>query len=494
MTGILLGVDCSTTATKVVAWSASGENLGEGRCDIALANPSPGIYEQNPDDWWDSVVRALHKLGESVDLNLAVALAVSNQRETVCFLDKSGKPVSPAIVWLDERCRPEVDSFAAKIGDENIHRITGKHKDITPVVYRLAWMRKHASEICDKIAFISDVQGFLSLRLIGKLVTSWASADPMGCWDIVNKKWSSEILGALGWGEETFPVAQKPGTVLGTITSEAANQTGLPGGLTVVAGGGDGQCAGLGIGATNPETAYINIGTAVVCGACLESYAFAKEWRTMTAISGGYIVESCLRSGTFLVNWLLRDIFNRDGNADDFDMLENHAARLPPGAEGLSVLPYWSGVMNPHWNPSARGAILGLSGHHRQEHLYRAVIEGIALDQVFCLRQMEESGLCAKQYFAVGGGAQSDLWCQIFSDALNGEVCRLDTVEASSLGASITAAVGAGIHPDFDEALDGMRGKIVARFNPSDNAAHYAALLSDYSALYPAVQLAQNNR
>lgn len=491
MTGILLGVDCSTTATKVVAWNASGENLGEGRCDIPLSTPSPGIYEQNPDDWWDSVVKALRQLGESVDLNLAVALAVSNQRETVCFLDKTGVPVAPAIIWLDERCRPEVDTFAAKIGDEKIHRITGKHKDITPVVYRLAWMRKHAAEVCGKVAFISDVQGFLSLRLTGKLVTSWASADPMGCWDIVNKKWSGEILGALGWSEDNFPAAQQPGTVLGAVTPEAAKQTGLSSGLIVVAGGGDGQCAGLGIGATHPETAYINIGTAVVCGACLENYVFAKAWRTMTAMSGGYIVESCLRSGTFLVNWLLRDIFKRDGGADDFDELENNAARLPPGSEGLSVLPYWSGVMNPHWNPGARGAIFGLSGHHRQEHLYRAVIEGIALDQAFCLKQMTESGLRAKQYFAVGGGAQSDLWCQIFADALNGEVCRLDTVEASSLGAAIAAAVGAEIYRDFDGALNNMRGKVVAKFKPGDNAADYAGLLSDYAALYPAAQSTQ---
>jgi len=491
MKSCLLGIDSSTTATKVVAWSRCGENLGEGRCDIPLHTPAPGRYEQNPDDWWESLLAALDRLSRRFDLSRAEALAVSNQRETVALLSAAGEAVAPAMVWLDERARGEVDEFAARIGDDAMHRITGKHKDITPVVYRLAWLRKHAPQTCRDIKVICDVQGYLVGRLSGRFATSWASADPMGCWDIAGKTWSAEILAALNWNERMFPQANRPGSVLGTITPQAASQTGLREGTPVIAGGGDGQCAGLAMGITRPGAAYLNIGTAVVCGAYQAEYACGKAWRTMTSMSGdGYIMESCLRSGTFLLNWLVGEVFGGgDECAAPFAGLEACAAGLPPGADGVSVLPYWSGVMNPHWDPAARGAIFGLAGNHGKAHLYRAVMEGIALDQADCMRSVErDTGIRIERYYAVGGGAQSDLWCQIFADCLARPVCRMNTVEASALGAGMAAAAGAGVHSSLVDASQKMRGAVTARFNPGENAAAYAQLLDAYSALYPAAR------
>lgn len=498
MTAVYLGIDSSTTATKAVAWSRDGEHLGEGRCDLPLHTPAPGRYEQNPDDWWNSLVAALADLGGGVDLGRIEALAISNQRETVAFLSAAGEAVAPAMVWLDERARGEVDEFAARIGDDAMHRITGKHKDITPAVYRLAWLRKHAPQTCRDIKVICDVQGFLVKRLTGAFATSWASADPMGCWDIAGKTWSAEILAALNWNERMFPPANRPGGVLGTVTPQAASQTGLREGTPVIAGGGDGQCAGLAMGITRPGAAYLNIGTAVVCGAYQAEYAWGKAWRTMTSMSGdGYIMESCLRSGAFLLNWLVGEIFGGGGDesAASFAGLEARAAGLPPGADGVSVLPYWSGVMNPHWDTAARGAIFGLAGNHGKAHLYRAVMEGIALDQADCMRSVErDTGIRIERYYAVGGGAQSDLWCRIFADCLARPVYRMNTVEASALGAGMAAAAGAGIHSSLTDASEKMRGAVTAQFDPGENAAAYAQLLDAYGALYPAAKSAGRPR
>ena len=504
----ILGIDSSTTATKAVAWSRDGDSLGEGRCDIALRMPGPGRYEQNPDDWWESLCAALADLGRGVDLGRIDALAISNQRETVAFLSAAGEAVAPAIVWLDERARDTVDAFAARIGDDAMHRISGKHKDITPVVYRLAWLREHAPQTARDLDIVSDVQGFLVKRLTGAFATSWASADPMGCWDIAGKCWSEDILDALGWDARAFPAAQKPGSVLGQVTAQAAARTGLRAGTPVIAGGGDGQCAGLGVGIIRPGAAYLNIGTAVVCGAYQADYAWGKAWRTMTAMDGdGYILESCLRSGTFLLNWLVDEVFSGAGNggddgeldgngngADRFAALEARAAGLPPGADGVTVLPYWSGVMNPHWDSAARGAIFGLAGNHGRAHLYRAVLEGIALDQADCMRMLEHAtGHRVEQYYAVGGGAQSDLWCQIFADCLARPVYRMNTVEASALGAGMAAAVGGGAYRRVADAADRMRGDITAKFNPGENAAAYARLLDAYPACYPAAKSARGS-
>ena len=246
------------------------------------------------------------------------------------------------------------------------------------------------------------------------------------------------------------------------------------------------------MGASRPGAAYVNIGTATVCGAHQREYAYGRAWRTMTSMSGeGYIMESCLRSGTFLLNWLVRDIFGLAGDAEDFAALEQEAAALPPGAAGLRVSPYWSGVMNPHWDPDARGAIFGLTGGHGRAHLYRAAIEAIALDQAHCLRAIgRETGAPAERYYAVGGGARSDLWCQIFADCLDAPILRLDTIEASALGAGMSAAAGAGLHDSIAAAATAMRGKTQAEFAPGENAPAYAEMLPAYEKLYPASRAA----
>lgn len=487
---LVLGVDSSTTATKAIAYDSSGHQLGEGRCAIALDNPGPGLYEQDCRAWWTSCVTAIRKLGRLVDLGRVATLAIANQRETVCFLSDKGEPLAPAITWLDERCTSVVDSFAAEIGADRIHHLTGKHKDNIPVVYVLAWVRDHQPELLASAASFCDVQAYLVSCLTGNLATSWASADPHGYWDMAAMEICQEILTPLGLDPTRFPAIHAPATVLGTVTAEAAAATGLSTGTPVAAGGGDGQCAGLGVGVVRPGSAYLNLGTAVVCGAHQSDYSHGDHWRTMTSMSGeGYIMESVLGSGTFLVNWLVREIFGTAGKPQDFAKLEAEAARLAPGSDGLHLLPYWLGVHNPHWDASARGAIFGLAGRHKRAHLYRAVLEGIALDQAVCLKQLQEAtGVKIAECFAVGGGSNSDLWCQIFADLLDVPVRRMDSAEASALGAAMAASVAAGFHPDLITASDTMRAAVTASFTPGQEAAAYRKLGQTFDQLYPATQ------
>ena len=488
---MFIGLDSSTTSAKAVAWDSSGRAAGEGRRDIPLSNPAPGRYEQDPAEWWNSAVAAFRELGAAVDLKRAAAVAISNQRETVGFFSRDGEAVHPAIVWLDERCADAVDSFAAEVGAERIHEITGKHPDITPVVYRLAWLRNNAPEVLEKTAVFADAQAALVFRLAGEFAASWASADPMGYWDIRRREWSPPILSALNLSAGRFPRAERPGTVLGEVSPAAAAETGLPAGLPVVAGGGDGQCAGLGAGVIRPGAAYLNIGTAIVFGAHQSEYAYGNAWRTMTAMTGeGFIMESCLRAGTFLLNWLVRDIFGLAGTPADFAGLEEKSARLPPGGNGETLLPHWCGAMNPHWDSAAKGALAGMSGDTRREHLYRAALEGAALEQAMCADLLErETGATIAEFRAVGGGAQSELWRQIFADATGKPVRRMDTVEASALGAGMAAAAGCGFFTSIPEAADAMGGETLSVSEPRPDAADaYRELARRHRKMYPALR------
>ncbi|MCG8359056.1 MAG: FGGY-family carbohydrate kinase [Kiloniellales bacterium] len=486
---LVVGLDSSTQSCKAIAWDRAGRAVAEGRAAIALSNPALFCFEQDPADWWSASVTALRGLFEQVDAGRVAALAISNQRETVAFLDEAGQSLRPAITWLDERARQEVADLSAELGADEIHRITGRYPDITPCVYSYLWIKRHEPEVFTRTACFADVQCVLVRHLTGHSRTGWISADPMGLFDLEAKRWSPEILAALGLSEDRLPEALPPGSPLGEVTQGAASATGLRAGTPVFAAGGDGQLAGLGTDCTRSDRAYINLGTAVVSGVWSRAYAYDKAWRTEIAAQGeGYILENCLRSGAFLVNWFV-DQFTPEGRNDPkvFEKLEAEASDLPIGAEGLMALPYWSGVMDPHWDTSARGCLIGFGGGHSPAHVYRALIEGMTLDQVMRTSLMEaNAGLEVREYLAIGGGAASPFWRQMLADASGKTVLVSDTVEASALGAGMIAAAGAGWYATITEAAGAMAGSTKAVEPDAKAGARYRELLGIYEGLYQA--------
>jgi sugar (pentulose or hexulose) kinase len=490
--GIVIGIDSSTTSTKAIAWDHSGMMIAEGNCPIKLSSPEPTYYEQDSDDWWNSTLQALRMVTHQIDNSQIAALAISNQRETFVGLERNGKPVRPAIIWLDERCKSQVEKVVSVIGENNIHEITGKPKDYAPVVYRLAWMKENENELFRKVNKFCDVQTFLVYKLTGHYRTSWPSADPMGMFDLKNKKWSETILDHLEIKSEQLPEVFQPGSVLGELTSDAAAATGLKAGTRVIAGGGDGQVAGLGVNALRPQRAYLNLGTAVVSGTYSTDYIANKSFRTMAACSEkGYYFETSLRSGTFLIDWFIKQLLRSDITTDPriYLKLENEAKEIKPGSEGVMVLPYWNAVMNPYWDPEARGCITGLSSGHHRGHIYRAILEGIAMEQTLATQEVEKAtGTFTEEYAIIGGGAKSDLWRQIIADASGKKILSMSSDEASSLGAGIAAAKGAGWFPTFQDAADSMV-HVKSITNPvPENEAIYKDLLNKFKTIYPAIK------
>jgi xylulokinase len=188
---VVVGIDSSTTATKAIGWLKDGSVAGVGRCPIPLDHPGPDRYEQDPADWWSSAVTAIRQLLQQVSAERIAAMAISNQRETFVPLDAKGRPVRPAIVWLDQRCKDEVAWLSRKVGADRLHRISGKPPDVAPVAYRIAWMLRSEPELFRSAAVFADVHSYLVWRLIGAFQTSWASADPWGLFDMEGKAWSA---------------------------------------------------------------------------------------------------------------------------------------------------------------------------------------------------------------------------------------------------------------------------------------------------------------
>jgi len=488
MKDLVVGIDSSTQSTKAIAWTRGGKLTAEGRSPVELHNPRLYWFEQNSRDWWDACRAALQQLTNQIDPARIAGISISNQRETVAFLDDKGQDIRPAMVWLDERSRKQVEDMASRIGADVIHDITGRPVDITPVLYRLAWLKENEPRAFAETKIFADVQAYLVHKLSGQWQTGWFSADPMGYFDIRQKVYSPTLLNDLGLAEDRFPRPFAPGTQIGSVTEDAARLTGLLPETAIFAGGGDGQCAALGTNCITSDQAYINLGTAVVSGVWSQQCLNKKAWRTEISPTGeGYILETCLRSGAFLINWFVDQFVPGDRRDKGFfEKLEQKAWEIPVGSDGLITLPYWSGVMNPHWNPNGRGCFIGLGGGHTPVHLYRSILEGMCLDQSQATDALEkETGIDVAKFVAIGGGASSPLWTQMLADSTGKTVAISDTVEASALGAAMIAGCGAGWFATFDEAAQAMSGDTkIVESNPKLRQT-WDELLVIYSRIFP---------
>ena len=480
MTAPLIGIDVSTTGVKACAWHPDGHCIDEARASLALQRPGPHRYEQDPEDWWVAVCRVLRALGERLPVAPA-ALAIAHQRETFVASGDDGSPLHPALLWLDRRGEPWVKRLHEGFPAEAMRACSGKSPNYGPAFYKLAWLAEARPGIFGSLAMVCDVQAWLARRLTGRAVTSWTGADPLGLFDIRHMEWSAELCERVGLRTDQLPGVVAPGTRIGGLSRDAASATGMPAGTPLVAAGGDGQMGGLAVDALDNGRLYLNLGTAVVAGAWSSAPAVSPAWRTLTAGAGeGYYLESSLRSGALLSDWLLKRVVGLDPVADAavLERLEAEAAALPPGGYGALLLPYWEGVMNPHWDDAARGAILGLSDADGRASLYRALIEGVALEQAgFVSALRVEAGVVAHEAVATGGPAGSDLWCRIHADAIGVPVRRQPGLEAAALGAAICAACGVGLYPDLASAARAMAPAGGDVFTPDpDNQAFYARL------------------
>jgi sugar (pentulose or hexulose) kinase len=487
----VIGVDSSTTATKAVVWDRQGRAVSEGRQEFELVIPHPGWHEQDAQDWWRSTAAALRQAAAGIKASEIEAIGLTHQRETFACLDEDDAPLRPAMLWLDARAVHEVEEY----GSEQLHKITGKPPDTTPALYKLLWLRAHEPDVLERTARVVDVHAFLVKQLTGAWRTTVACADPLGLVDMETLDWSDEVLSHIGLERDQVCELAPTGSVMGELLPNVAEELGLPAGIPVVGGAGDGQSAGLGANVTEPGRAYLNLGTAVVSGTYSDEYAWGREFRTLGGpLPGTYTLETLLQSGTYTVSWFVNKLAGTDMTSlglelSDEDVLEAAAARLKPGADGLIAVPYWNQAQTPHWDDYARGVLIGFRGHHGKAHIFRAILEGIAFEQ----RLLTDGVVSARdqpidRYLALGGGSRSALWCQIIADVTGRTVTACREVETTSLGAGMHAAAAIGWYDSIADAAAGMSGE-GPTYEPNDSSAErYGRLLEVYRDIYPRVK------
>jgi sugar (pentulose or hexulose) kinase len=492
---LVIGVDSSTTACKAIAWDRHGKAVAVSRASIEMFSPNPNWYEQRAEDWWTTLCQTLRGVTAQVGADRIAGVCITNQRETLVPVDDRGQPIRNAILWLDDRCRLQVDELDRRIGNKKIHEITGKGPSTKQPLPEILWLQQHEPDVVKRTYKFVEVHAFLVYRLTGRWATSLACADPMGLIDMSRGTWAVELMQELGIDHTQFVELVPPGRIIGGVSDEAAEATGLPAGTPIVAGAGDGQAAGLGANITSAGKAYLNLGTAMVSGAHSDHYVWAQEFRTLCSpIAGAFVPEEVLGGGTFTVSWFVEN-FMQDTRSINLplsaeEILEVAASKLPPGSLGLMLVPYWNAVMPPYWDAAATGITVGWTGAHRREHFYRAILEGIAYEHRLTMEGVARAtGQPIDEFILMGGGSRSPLWCQIVADINGKKVTRASTTEATNLGAAILAAAAAGWYRSVRDAANAMTSTEQS-FEPHEKThAKYDALYKDvYLGLFPALQ------
>ena len=486
--GLVIAVDCSTTAAKAVVHDEAGHVVAQAARPLRTLQPRPAWHEQDAEQWWVATHGAIAEAVAALcDPGRVRALCITHQRESFVCLDGSGRPLRPAILWLDGRAHEEI----AELGSTRVHELSGKPPDTTPAIYKLAWLARHEPAVLRDAVHVGDVQAYLAWRLTGRWATSHGSADTLGLFDLQRMEWSAELLELAGVRVDQLPDLVPAGDELGTVPGEVARALGLPGPLPLVSGIGDGQAAGLGLGATVPGVAYLNLGTSMVLGVQSHEYLWDPAFRTLAGLRPEtYTLETVLNSAAYVAAWCREQFGERGADGIAGSELEAAAAQLPIGAEGLLTLPYWNAAQTPHWDALARGAVVGWHGRHTRAHLYRSILEGVGFELRLHLERLEEvTGQRIESIRAVGGGARSALWIQIVTDITQRPVRVCADREVSAAGAAALARgfLDRARHASTDVAPPAQPDGRDVSPDPS-TASGYDALFAVHRRMYPSLR------
>jgi len=490
---LFLGLDIGTSGVKAILVAASGEVAAAAMTPLTLSTPHPGWAEQHPDDWWDATTRSIRDvLARRPDARVA-AVGISGQMHSSVFLDRAGNVVRPALLWCDGRTTAECVEITQRAGGEERLRDWVRNPALEGFTLpKVLWLRNHEPDAYGRVATVLLAKDFIRYRLTGTLACEPSDASGTLMFDPAKVRWSDEILRATAVPRALLPDVGGSSDVLGTLTVGAARQTGLAEGTPVVGGGADNACGAAGVGVITPGEAVASWGTSGTVLAPTAQPFVDPGLRAHTfchVVPGIWYVMGVVLSAGGAFAWY-RDQLARElvGTAGADAKLDAEAASVPPGAEGVTFLPYLQGERTPHRDASARGAFLGLSLAHTRAHLTRAVLEGIAFALRDSLSILQELGLSPNHLLLTGGGAKSAFIRRLQADVYGVRVSTVNREEGPAYGAALLAAVGVGAFPDLAAAARATLTRGPSERPDSQTHRDYQAAYERFRASYRAAR------
>ncbi len=444
----LIGLDVGTSATKAILIDNEGRVLKSVERVYPMAIPQPGWAEQNPEDWAQAAKECLDELG-SDDVQ---GIGLTGQMHGSVFLDAQNKVVRPALLWCDQRTADECREIELAVGAERLRALTGNPALTGFQLPKLLWLRNHEPENFKRTESMLLPKDYIRFILTGEKATEPSDASGIGCLDVKNRSWSTEVLSTLSLSREILPKL-----------AESASNVGEYQNVSVAAGGGDQAAGAVGTGTITPGILSLSLGTS---GVVFEAFDDPIQDQVDPIHNFCHATGKWHRMGVMLscggaVRWA-RDVLY--GSASSYDAWNQEALRIPAGCDGLSFLPHLAGERCPFVDPHARGGWVGLGMHHTRGHLARAVMEGVCLTLLQCSQLMRPGR--PQRVRVTGGGAKSDLWLQMVADVFESPVEVLEADEGPAFGAALLAGVASGVWATLEEAV-GQTVRVQRTVEPS---------------------------
>ena len=460
----VIGCDVGSQGTNCALYAADGTLVASAYRGYDLAFPFPGAAEQDATRWPAAVTDGVRELlGHVPGGPTAVkGLSFGSQLDGMVVCGADGRPLRPAMIWMDRRAEAQAARVAERIAPEDFYRSVGANLDSSHAVFKALWVRDEEPDVWAQATFLMSPGTYVLKEVAGAVAIDYSNASSLALLDPRTRAWSPQVLSAVDLPESLLPEVTAATEPISRISAGFAEATGLDPATVVAVGCGDEMAATLGAGVFAPGEVCDVVGTAEpVCAASSEP----REDPTMLvechphADPDAWLLENPgFVSGGNLRWW--RDHFaeperaaEADGRGDAYDLLSADAERLPPGSEGLTFLPAMQGAMAPEWNGAARGVFYGLTLAHTRAHLTRAILEGSAFGLRDILEAMRDAGLEVRRLTIVGGGAKGPLWRQIKADVTGLPVRVPTSVETTATGAAILAAVASGVHASVADAV-----------------------------------------
>lgn len=495
----ILAIDNGTQSVRALLFDLKGNLLAKSRIPIeSYSTPAPGLSEQDPLIFWKTVCDACQRLWKikNVKKESIAGVTLTTQRSTLINLDKNGEPLRPAITWMDQRRTPGLKPVGGLWG--LLFRLAGMTGTVAYLQAEAEgnWIQTNQPEIWEKTYKFLLLSGYLTYKLIGEYKDSIGSQVGYIPFDYKNMTW----CGKGDWKWQAVPVDKHmlpelvpPAGILGEISQKAAEETGIPAGLPLIAAAADKACEVIGSGCLQPNIGCLSYGTTATINTTHRKYIEVIPLIPPypSAVPGAYSLEIQIFRGFWMVSWFKREFahnetrlaMERGIEAEElFDDLVNS---VPAGSLGLVLQPYWSpGLKVP--GPEAKGAIIGFGDVHTRAHIYRSILEGLAFGlKEGAERTSKRSGIPISEIRVAGGGSQSKAAMQLTADIFGLPTSNPHIYEASGLGAAIDAAVGLQLHPNFDTAVAEMT-RISNTFepNPANHRIYDELFQKVYSKMY----------
>ncbi len=475
-----IGIDLGTSSVKGLLMSETLEVISTYSQDYPNNVDNRGWSDQNPEDWYEKSMIVLQNLIAESNEQVA-AISFSGQMHGMVTLDNEDKVIRPAILWNDQRTVEECEYLNKEIGTEFLIENTGNIALTGYTAPKVLWMKNNEPELFDLINKVMLPKDYLSYMLSGVFATDYSDASGTLYLDVKNRTWSKPMLDVLGIDEGKVPKLYNSYDKVGVLKEDVKKALGIDYDIEVVIGGGDQAVGSVGTGTVKNGDVNISLGTSGVVFAAMDNYIHdnAGTLHTFCDATGKYHKMGVALNSGGSMNWWTSNILH----SKEFTEMEAEMNKLDP-AEKLYYLPYLIGERSPINDSEIRGSFLGLSLHHKEAHLTRAIIEGVS----FSIRQMYDGmQLDGDPAFKItGGGANNKLWVQIIADVIGKPINLINSSEGPAFGAAIlaySAHTGSDVSDVSSSAV-----KVVETIYPSENSELYMDKYQKWLQIYPVIK------